>query len=124
MQDDPRLRTRVIRFLKDADGEPHSIESIALGTGLEPTQVKRGIDHNHFIDSLRPNLYYGVIQRIEVEGNVTYRFNKAQYVQNRTRWIDGRGKKRDKGGNDFMSNLPKPRQMIDWLRRHGGKGGK
>lgn len=117
VQDDPRLRTRVIRYLKDEEGEERTLDEIAKGTGLSVDDVKRGIDHNHFIDSLKPNLYYGVIQKIEVEGKVTYRFNRAQYLQNRSRWINASGKKRGGGGNNNLPQIPKP--GLGWLKRKG-----
>ncbi len=118
MQDDPRLRTRVVRFLKDQEGVECTLEKIAEGTGLTAQEVRQGVDHNHFVDSLRPNLYYGVIQRVEREGRVTYRFNRAQYLENRTRWINAGGKRRTGRGGDILSNLPKP--GLGWLRRKKG----
>jgi hypothetical protein len=122
MVDEARLRTRVARYLKDQDGAERTLEEIAQGTGLSPEDVKAGIEHNHFVDSLHPNLYYGVIQQHEKEDRVTYRFNKAQYIENRSRWIDARGRRRQRGGpgggGDLLSNLPKPGFL---RRRKGGK---
>ena len=121
MVDEARLRTRVARYLKDQDGEERTVEEIAEGTGLTLDDVQAGIEHNHFVDSLRPNLYYGVIQQQQKEDRTTYRFNKAQYIENRSRWIDARGKRRQQrggGGSDILSNLPKPGFL---RRRKGGK---
>lgn len=119
MVDEARLRTRVTRYLKDQDGEECTVEQIAAGTGLSPEEVQSGIEHNEFVDSLRPNLYYGVIHRQQKEDQVTYRFNKAQYIENRSRWIDAQGKRRKggSGGSDLLSNLPRPGFF---RRRKGG----
>ncbi len=124
MVDEARLRTRVARFLKDQDGREFSVEEIAQGTGLSPQEVKAGIEHNEFVDSLRPNLYYGVIHRMAKEDQVAYRFNRAQYIENRSRWIDAQGTRRKgrggsggSGGSDLLSNLPRPGFF---RRRKGG----
>lgn len=122
MVDESRLRTRVARYLKDQDGRECTLEEIAQGTGLSETEVRAGIEHNEFVDSLRPNLYYGVIQRLQKENGTTYRFNKAQYIENRSRWIDAKGKRRQSGGSggggDLLGNLPKPGFL---RRRKGGR---
>lgn len=120
MVDEARLRTRVIRYLKEQDGEYRTVDDIAGGTGLSPQEVRAGIDHNHFVDNLRPNLYYGVIQKRQNDDRASYRFNKVQYVQNRSRWIDA-GKRGRKGGRDGgqQLTLPKPGRMFGWLRRRG-----
>lgn len=118
MVDEPRLRTRVVRYLKERDGAECTVEEVAAGTGLREEQVLAGIDHNHFVDNLRPNLYYGVIQKIEKGSIVTYRFNKVQYQRNRSRWIDAGGKRRGRnGGGGGGPELTMPR--FGWLRRKG-----
>lgn len=123
MVDEARLRTRVVRYLKDQEGEERTIDQIAEGTGLTPEEVEAGIEHNHFVDSLHPNLYYGAIQRMNKGAQVAYRFNRAQYLENRSRWINAQGKRRKggSGGSDILSNIPKP-GMPGWMRRR--KGGK
>ncbi|MBW3582271.1 MAG: hypothetical protein KY455_04135 [Euryarchaeota archaeon] len=118
MAGDTQLRTRVVRYLKDQDGEECTIEEISEGTGLTEEEIRRGIDHNLFVDSLRPNLYYGVIQRIDVGDRSRFRFNRAQYVQNRSRWIDSRGRERRDGGGGGLT-IPRPR-LPRWFKRKGG----
>lgn len=120
MADEARLRTRVIRYLKERDGEECTVAEIAKGTGLGIDEVEAGIAHNHFVDSLRPNLYYGVIQKVETDDRVAYRFNRVQYQQNRSRWIDaGRRRKGGRGGGRQEMTLPRPGRMFGWLRRRG-----
>lgn len=121
MVDDARLRTQVVRYLRERDGAECSIDEIVGSTGLRPDEVRAGIDHNHFVDSLKPNLYYGVIQKVEKGGRVTYRFNKVQYHQNRSRWIDAGGRGGRGGGGQEGITLPRPPRVFNWLRR--GKGG-
>lgn len=125
MAGDAQLRTRVIRYLRDEDGEERRLEEIAQGTGLEATEVQRGIDHNLFVDSLKPNLYYGVIAKRDAAEGAVYRFNAAQYMQNRSRWIDAQGKERKRGGSDLLGDmkdlrLPNP---LKWIGKKGGKKG-
>lgn len=123
MPGDGQLRTRVVRFLRDAEGEEHTVEEIADGTGLSVDEVNRGLSHNLFVDNLKPNLYYGVVQKRESRGETLYRFDRAQYLQNRSRWIDARGRERRKGrgGDDLLSDLPSMPNPFRWFRRKGEK---
>jgi len=120
MVDEARLRTRVVRYLKERDGVECTIEEIATDTGLTVREVRAAIDHNHFVDNLRPNLYYGVIHKTDKGGHVTYRFNRVQYQRNRSRWIDAGGRRRRGGGAMESIRLPRPPRMFGWLRK--GKG--
>ena len=116
MVDEARLRTRVVRYLRDQNGEERTVEEIATGTDLTAEEVKRGIDHNHFVDSLQPNLYYGVIAKVQKGDVCLYRYNRAQYLQNRTRWIDASGRRRG-GRGELLPPLPRPKDMFGWFRR-------
>ncbi len=123
MAGDAQLRTRVIRYLRDEDGEERSVPEIADGTGLSKSEVQRGIDHNLFVDSLKPNLYYGVIAKREGAIEPIYRFNAAQYMENRSRWTDAHGKERKRGGSDILGDLKDIRlpNPLKWIGRKGGK---
>lgn len=82
---DARLRTRVIRFLRDEVG-PATLPEIAKATGLSADEVRRGIEHNLYVDSLRKGLYHGVIQKVEDPEGARFQFNRGQYRANRRAW--------------------------------------